>query len=122
MKLQACAVVRATCVVAMFALTSAPTGNAFAQESASTPAANAFAASATSATSAKQRAAERATKRAQRKAERKARRAKKNAELQGIEKNDARNGNQGAVAPQSVFSGQYKNGAAASAAAPASAP
>lgn len=119
MKLQACAVVRATCVVAMFALASAPTGNAFAQESASTPAANAFAASATSA---KQRAAERATKRAQRKAERKARRAKKNAELQGIEKNDARNGNQGAVAPQSVFSGQYKNGAAASAAAPASGP
>lgn len=118
MKLQACAVVRATCVVALFALTSAPFGTAFAQDSASSAAASAPAASTTPA---KQRAAERASKRAERKAARKARRAKKNAELQGIEKNDAKNGNNGAVAPQSVFSGQYKNGAPASA-APASAP
>ncbi|QGZ66675.1 DUF4148 domain-containing protein [Paraburkholderia acidisoli] len=99
---------------------SVPVDSAFAQDGASTPAA--VSADSASTTPAKQRAAERANRRAERKAARKARRAKKNAELQSIEKNDAQSHKSGTVAPQSAFSGQYKNGAPASALAPASAP
>jgi hypothetical protein len=113
MKFPASAVIRTTCIVAMFTLIGTAQESAFAQASAS-----ASATESASMTPAKQRAA----KRAERKAARKARRAKKNAELQGIEKNGAQNGNGGTVTPQSVFNGQARSDAPASAARPASAP